>query len=64
VNGAHAHPLYTHLKTEAPGILGLKDIKWNFTKFLIGRDGAVLERFAPTTPPQSIEADIQKALSS
>lgn len=64
VNGANAHPLYTHLKTEAPGILGLKDIKWNFTKFLIGRDGAVLERFAPTTTPQSIEADIQKALSS
>jgi glutathione peroxidase len=64
VNGAKAHPLYTYLKTEAPGILGLKDIKWNFTKFLIGRDGAVLERFAPTTTPQSIETDIQKALSS
>ncbi len=64
VNGAGAHPLFVHLKTEAPGILGIKDIKWNFTKFLIGRDGAVIDRYAPTTSPESISKDIEKALAA
>jgi len=62
VNGAGADPLYDWLKAEAPGLLGLKAIKWNFTKFLIGRDGQVIERYAPTTKPEAMEADIVKAL--
>lgn len=64
VNGANAHPLYTYLKNEAPGILGSKDIKWNFTKFLVRRDGVVADRFAPTTTPSSIERDVEKALAA
>lgn len=63
VNGADTDPLYVYLKREAPGLLGSKDIKWNFTKFLIGRDGCVLDRFAPMTPPTSLAADVEKALS-
>jgi glutathione peroxidase len=62
VNGARAHPLYQWLVKEAPGILGTKAIKWNFTKFLVGRDGAVIERYAPTDAPKGLRADIEKAL--
>ena len=62
VNGAAAHPLYRHLTSAAPGILGTEAIKWNFTKFLIDRDGKVAARFAPTTKPESIAADIEALL--
>ena len=62
VNGDDAHPLYVWLKEAAPGILGSEAIKWNFTKFLIGRDGAVVERYAPTTEPADIAGDIDKLL--
>lgn len=62
VNGTHEHPLYKFLKSAAPGILGTKDIKWNFTKFLVGRDGKVLKRFAPQDSPESIEKDVKAAL--
>lgn len=62
VNGAKAHPLYNWLKASAPGLLGSEAIKWNFTKFLIGRDGAVVERFAPTTEPADIAPAIEKLL--
>jgi glutathione peroxidase len=62
VNGDNAHPLFNHLKTQAPGILGSKGIKWNFTKFLINREGEVIKRYAPTTKPKDIEADIKKLL--
>ena len=58
VNGEHAHPLFTLLKKQAPGILGTEGIKWNFTKFLIGKDGKVIDRFAPTTSPKEIEKTI------
>ena len=64
VNGAQAHPLFTYLKNKAPGILGTKDIKWNFTKFLVGRDGTVIDRYAPTTRPDAISGDIEKALAA
>ena len=63
VNGAQAHPLYRWLTTEAPGLLGSKAIKWNFTKFLVGRDGAVLKRYAPTATPASLVKDIEAALA-
>ncbi len=62
VNGDDADPLYTWLKVEAPGIFGTQKIKWNFTKFLIGRDGKVVRRYAPTAKPSQIEADIAKLL--
>lgn len=62
VNGEEAHPLYKWLKAEAPGLLGSEAIKWNFTKFLIGRDGKVAERYAPTTEPKDMAADIEKLL--
>ena len=64
VNGQEAHPLWQWLTTEAPGLLGSKSVKWNFTKFLVGRDGQVLRRYAPTDTPQSITADIEKALAA
>ncbi len=64
VNGAQAAPLYQWLSTEAPGLLGSKAIKWNFTKFLVGKDGAVIRRYAPTDTPQSLAADIEAALSA
>jgi glutathione peroxidase len=64
VNGPNAHPLYQWLVQEAPGILGTKSIKWNFTKFLIGRDGQVLGRYAPTDTPKALAADIDKALAT
>lgn len=62
VNGDGADPLYDWLKKEAPGILGSKAIKWNFTKFLIDRDGKVVRRYAPTDKPESIAKDIAKLL--
>ena len=62
VNGDTAHPLFKALKTAAPGLLGSEAIKWNFTKFLVGRDGKVLDRFAPTTKPDAIAGDIETAL--
>ena len=61
VNGPDAHPLYKWLRTEKGGVLGDR-IKWNFTKFLVGRDGNVVERYAPTTKPEEIAADIEKLL--
>ena len=64
VNGAQAHPLYQWLTKEAPGILGTKSIKWYFTKFLIGRDGQVLGRYAPTDAPKSLIDDVEKALAA
>ena len=63
VNGADAAPLYRWLTAEAPGILGTKAIKWNFTKFLIGRDGQVIRRYAPTDKPASLAQDIEAALA-
>ena len=63
VNGAQAHPLFAHLKKEAPGLLGSEAIKWNFTKFLVGKDGKVIERYAPNTAPADIAKDIEKALA-
>lgn len=62
VNGAEAAPLFEHLKRAAPGLLGSKAIKWNFTKFLVDRDGNVVDRFAPTTSPKDIAGDIEKLL--
>lgn len=62
VNGDTAHPLYDWLKTSAPGILGSEAIKWNFTKFLIGRDGRVVQRYAPTTEPAEIGPEIAVVL--
>jgi glutathione peroxidase len=62
VNGDAAHPLWKFLKGEAPGVLGTEAIKWNFTKFLIGRDGKVVHRYAPTTKPEEIAGDIEKLL--
>ena len=64
VNGAHAHPLYEHLKAEAPGALGTKGIKWNFTKFLVNARGEVVERYGSSTTPEQIDADVAKALDS
>jgi glutathione peroxidase len=62
VNGDATHPLYRHLKAAQPGLLGTEAIKWNFTKFLVGRDGTVLMRYAPTDTPESIRADVETAL--
>jgi len=63
VNGSAAHPVFRYLKKELPGVLGGR-IKWNFTKFLIGRDGKPLKRFAPTTTPEKMEAAILAALAN
>ena len=62
VNGEHAHPLFDWLKQAAPGVLGTKAIKWNFTKFLVGRDGRVIRRYAPQRAPKSLQADLDAAL--
>lgn len=64
VNGARAHPLWAWLKSEKSGLLGLEAIKWNFTKFLVGRDGRVLKRYAPATTPEAMAADIEAALQA
>jgi glutathione peroxidase len=63
VNGTGAHPLFKFLSEEAPGLLGSKAIKWNFTKFLIGKDGSVIKRYAPTDTPASMGKDIEAALA-
>jgi glutathione peroxidase len=62
VNGAGADPLFERLKTEAPGLLGSKAVKWNFTKFLVDRGGRVVHRYAPTTRPEQLAADIEALL--
>lgn len=59
VNGANTHPLYDFLKTEAPGLLGSKAIKWNFTKFLVDQEGKVIKRFAPNDKPEVIVSEIE-----
>jgi len=64
VNGTGAHPLYQWLAAEAPGLLGSKSIKWNFTKFLVGKDGRVRKRYAPTDTPASLAKDIEAALTA
>ncbi len=64
VNGANAHPLWTYLCETAPGFLGSKAVKWNFTKFLVGKDGEVIKRYAPTDSPASMAKDIETALSA
>jgi len=64
VNGAQAHPLYQWLTAEAPGLLGSKAIKWNFTKFLVGKDGRVLKRYAPQDAPEKLASDIEAALAA
>lgn len=64
VNGANAHPLYQWLSAQAPGLLGTKAIKWNFTKFLVAKDGTVLKRYAPTDKPESMSHDIEAALAA
>lgn len=63
VNGGSAHPLFQHLKKAAPGLLGTEAIKWNFTKFLVKKDGSVYKRYAPSTAPQELVADIEKLLA-
>ncbi len=62
VNGEGTHPLYAHLKSAAPGLLGSESLKWNFTKFLVDREGRVVRRYAPTDSPESIEKDIEALL--
>ena len=62
VNGPDAAPVFRHVKSEAKGLLGSEGIKWNFTKFLVDRDGKVVDRFAPTTKPEALERDIETLL--
>jgi glutathione peroxidase len=62
VNGSDAHPLYNHLKSEKKGLLGSESIKWNFTKFLVGPDGSVIKRYAPTDTPASIREDVAQLI--
>jgi glutathione peroxidase len=62
VNGASAHPLYAWLKHEKRGLMGSESVKWNFTKFLVGRDGEVIARYGPTTEPKALERAIEAAL--
>ena len=64
VNGPKAHPVWKWLTKEAPGLLGSRAVKWNFTKFLVGRDGHVIRRYAPTDAPESLERDIEAALGT
>jgi glutathione peroxidase len=64
VNGANAHPLFRHLKRAARGVLGTQSIKWNFTKFLVARDGRVVKRYAPNTAPDKILGDIEALLAA
>jgi glutathione peroxidase len=63
VNGESAHPLYKYLTSAKPGLLGSEAIKWNFTKFLVGHDGAVIKRYAPTVKPEELVGDIEAALA-
>ncbi|WP_136418842.1 MULTISPECIES: glutathione peroxidase [Oxalobacteraceae] len=63
VNGANAHPLFKHLKSEARGLMGSEAIKWNFTKFLVRKDGTVYKRYAPQTEPKELMRDIEKLLA-
>ncbi len=62
VNGENAHPLFQLLKSKAPGILGTEKIKWNFTKFLVGKNGEIIKRYAPATKPETLVDDIKGAL--
>jgi glutathione peroxidase len=62
VNGPGTHAIFTYLKSSAPGVLGSETIKWNFTKFLLNRDGLAIQRYAPITSPKDIRSDIQKLL--
>ncbi len=64
VNGPKADPLFRWLTESRPGLLGTRSIKWNFTKFLVGRDGKVLKRYAPTVAPEALESDIRAALAA
>ena len=64
VNGADAHPLWQWLKAQAPGLMGSQAVKWNFTKFLIGKDGTVRKRYAPNDTPESLRKDIDAALAA
>jgi len=63
VNGKNAHPLYQHLKKEAPGLFGSEGVKWNFTKFLINQKGEIVKRYAPQDTPEKIKADLIELLS-
>ena len=63
VNGDAAHPLFTYLKKDAPGVLGSESIKWNFTKFLVGKDGKVYQRYASLTKPEDLQEEIEKLLA-
>ena len=63
VNGANAHPLYQWLKQQKPGLLGIEAIKWNFTKFLLDKEGQVFGRYAPQTDPEALVADIERLLN-
>ena len=63
VNGSDTHPLFEHLKQQAPGLLGTEAIKWNFTKFLVRKDGTVAARYAPSTTPEELVGDIEKLLA-
>jgi len=63
VNGDGTHPLFKQLKKEAPGMLGIEAIKWNFTKFLVRKDGSVYKRYAPATKPEEMVGDIEKLLA-
>lgn len=62
VNGKNTHPLYTYLKAQAPGLLGSEGIKWNFTKFLVSKDGQSITRYAPKDTPESLQAAIEKSI--
>ena len=64
VNGEHTHPVYQYLKRARPGVLGTQAIKWNFTKFLIDRNGNVIQRYAPADTPAAIEKDVEKVLAA
>jgi glutathione peroxidase len=64
VNGADAHPVWKWLRAQAPGLLGTEAIKWNFTKFLVGKDGQVIKRYAPNDTPEAMRADIEQALAA
>jgi glutathione peroxidase len=63
VNGEKEHPIYNYLKTQKPGILGLKRIKWNFEKFLVDKEGNVVKRYPSTTTPEALEQDVLKYLA-